>query len=369
MNAIEVQKVKKWLKLFLSKGVGAATFHKLLNAYGNPETFVDVENDEFMNSELVSSDIKKEVSSTDYKFDWEKICKLMDENEISFITIFDDQYPTMLKNIYLPPPFLFIRGELSKQDMRKSIGVVGTRKASNYGKLTSKKIVTNLVKTGFTVISGLAFGIDSIAHLTALEENGRTIAVMGTGCENIYPSQHKKIAERILEKGALISEVIPGSPIDKWSFANRNRIISGMSLGIFVVEGSKKSGALLTAKFAMEQNRDVFALPGDINREQSEGTNYLISQGAKIVLSSRSIIEEYEIVTDKDTNDQNNFPELDKEEELIYNIVIQNKPEISMDEIMLKSRFEINQLSSVLLMLELKSVIRRNPGGKFSPLF
>ena len=186
---------------------------------------------------------------------------------------------------------------------------------------------------------------------------------MGTGCDQIYPYKNAKLAERIIERGALISEFIPGSKPEKWNFPVRNRIISGLSVGTFVVQGEKSSGALLTAKFALDQNRDLYALPGDINRKVSEGPNYLIKLGAKIVTSFEDIVEEYDLILQPDNVVK---PELSKIEERIYQIICENKPAINYDNLILKSGLSVGELSTVLLNLEIKNLIRVGDGSLIS---
>ncbi|MDD3051844.1 MAG: DNA-processing protein DprA [Candidatus Cloacimonetes bacterium] len=365
----DFEKIRAWIKLQSVKNVGISTIRKITETIGDPSNFIDNPESCSHLKEILSPDQINSLKIADSKYDWKLIEKLIDDYEIKFLTINDKKYPALLRNIYSPPPFIFYRGELKDSDFRKSIAVVGTRKPSNYGKLMTKKIIANVAINKFTIISGLAYGIDTIAHQTALENNGRTIAILGTGCEQIYPAANQKLADEIINSGALISEQIPGAKLEKWFFPMRNRIISGMSLGVFVVEGAIDSGALLTAKIALSENKDLFALPGDINRSQSVGPNYLIANGAKIVTGSASIIEEYDMFYENGASDSADFPELDEEEKIVYDTIIKYRPEISIDELHIKTGIEINQISSIVFMLELKSVIKRVSGGKITPLY
>ena len=228
--------------------------------------------------------------------DWE-IERLLKEN-IDLITIQDKNYPKLLKEIYAPPALLYIKGNIEPND-EFSIGVVGTRNPSSYGNQITPLITTDLAKSGLTIISGLAKGIDALAHQATLNTNGRTIAVLGTGIDkkSIYPVINKQLAERITERGALISEFPIETKPNAQNFPQRNRIISGLSLGVLVIESPEKSGSLITARNALEQNRDVFAIPGNILSVNSSGTNKLIKMGAKLVSKADDIIEELNLST------------------------------------------------------------------------
>lgn len=213
--------------------------------------------------------------------------------KIEEISINNSEYPEQLRNIYEPPHKLYILGnkEILKQ---KGIAIVGSRKATEYGKKIAFNISRELSINGINIISGLAIGIDSYAHLGNLNQNiGKTIAVLGSGIDKIYPKENIELAKKIIQsKGCIISEYPTGTKASKLNFPQRNRIISGISKGVLVVEANEKSGALITADFAIEQGREVFAVPGDITKEQSKGCNLLIKDGAKIVLSSQDILEE-----------------------------------------------------------------------------
>jgi len=360
-----LEKIKAWIKLLSAPEIGHATAIKLVKTLGEPIEFIN-DISKLNDIEFISEIAKEHLSNIQETENWGNICDLIEQHNIKFVSILDDEYPGPLKNIFDPPPFLFYRGTIKKDDFRRALAVVGTRKASNYGKLMTKKIVQELAGSGFTIVSGLAYGIDTISHLAALDSGARTYAVMGTGVDQIYPTRNRELAERILENGVLISEFIPGSKAEKWNFPTRNRIISGLTLGSLIIEGSKKSGALLTAKFAMDQNRDVFALPGDVNRPQAEGPNYLIKLGAKIVTKAADILEEYELVMDQQ---QRLFPTLNEKEEQIYQILIKNKPETHFDKLIVETGFTVGEISTILLSLELKNIVKKVPGNKIVPLY
>jgi len=206
-------------------------------------------------------------------------------------TLKDKNYPGLLKEIYDPPEKLYVEGNLSPEE-KYPLAVVGTRRPSEYGKRVATELVKNLARLGLTIISGLALGIDGLAHEAALKVGGRTIAVLGSGIDIIYPASHKKLAEDIIKSGGVIvSEYPPGTSPSKLTFPARNRIIAGLSLGTLVIEAPERSGAMITARFALEQGRDVFAVPGSISNLNSAGCNKLIKMGAKPVTRSEDVLE------------------------------------------------------------------------------
>jgi DNA processing protein len=227
-------------------------------------------------------------------FDLKKIDEELDlikRYNLKILTFQDDEYPFLLKQIPDPPPVLYIKGKLKEED-KLSIAIVGSRQASFYGLQCSQKFSYELAELGFTIVSGLARGIDTWAHKGALKAQGRTIAVLGSGFSFIYPEENKDLVEEISLKGAVISEFSCNTKPFSFNFPRRNRVISGLSLGVLVVEAAKKSGALITANFALEQNRQVFCVPGRQDSFTSWGTNTLIKEGAKLVLDIQDILEE-----------------------------------------------------------------------------
>lgn len=202
------------------------------------------------------------------------------------------KYPRLLKEIPDPPSVLYVLGRGTKINLEKTIAVVGTRRVTSYGTSVTKKLVIDLVKKGFTIISGMATGVDTVAHQTAIEEGGKTIAVLGCGIDIIYPESNARLYWEIVASGAVVSEFGPGVVTKKEQFTTRNRIISGMSLGVVVIEGTDKSGTLITAKYAAEQGREVFAVPGPITSIMSRAASILLKNGAKLVESAGDIVEE-----------------------------------------------------------------------------
>ncbi|RID88148.1 DNA-protecting protein DprA [Mesobacillus zeae] len=214
------------------------------------------------------------------------------EKRISVITIFDKQYPKQLKTIYQPPWVLFAKGDTSLMDSPFLFGVVGSRNASPYGKKAINHLLPSLITEGAVIVSGLARGIDTCAHTSAISHGGKTIGVIAGGFSHIYPKENISLAEFMMDRHLLLSEYPPDAKPEKWHFPQRNRIISGLSKGVIVVEAGKKSGSLITADFALEQGREVFAVPGSFEHPGCDGTHWLIKQGAKLVIEANDILEE-----------------------------------------------------------------------------
>ena len=356
-----MDELKLWLHLLSTPELGRKKIRKLIKLFGFPGNFIGKKN-KLVDLEMLTDQQISYISKYREFEDWSKISTLISKSDIKFITILDKKYPHYLATIFDPPIILFYRGDLSCLTTNPCLAVVGTRRPSNYGKLVTQKITRELAAAGFTIVSGLAYGVDSAAHRACLEMGGKTAAVMATGPDMIYPPGNKVLAEKIVEQGIILSEYLPGSQAEVWYFPTRNRIISGLSKGCIIIEGSKKSGALITAKFALDQNRDIFAVPGDITRPQSAGPNFLIRSGAKPVTKIEDILEEYDVFYD---NEKVSLPELSAEEKEIFQIILRNKPEIGFDKILLESGKDVNTLSALLLSLELKSAVKKLAANKY----
>lgn len=276
----------------------------------------------------------------------------------------DDEYPKLLKEIESFPQVLFVRGQFKSED-GKAMAVVGTRKPTSYGRAVTEKFVEQLVAQGFTIVSGLARGIDGIAHRVALEAGGRTIGVLGGGVDRVYPPEHVGLAEKISQHGAVISEFTPGELPVPGNFPARNRVISGLALGVLVVEGASKSGTKITASLAAQQGREVFAIPGPITSRFSQAPADLIKLGAKVVTTVSDILEElsvqdgpgYKGVSGKSTVD---IASLEKNEREIVELL--ENEQMHVDEMVRKLKKDTAQVSSTLTMLELKRVVRHLGG-------
>jgi len=353
---------KLWLRLKSIKGLGANQIKKLLKYFPSVEEIfragkAKLSELQFLNNKVIYQLCHK--VETDFV---KKQILLIDKYNVNLLNFEEEEYPDLLKFIYSPPIILYVNGKINPED-NNAFAIVGTRKASSYGKTQATRLSMGLAKSGFTIVSGLAYGIDAAAHRGALEAGGRTIAVFGTGLDTIYPHVHKRLATNILSSGALISEFPLQSKIEKWNFPTRNRIISGMCKGVLVVEGKKTSGSLLTAKEGLRQNRDIFAIPGNINREESVGPNYLIKLGAKIVTCVDDILEDYKIKLINESEKKNSklkpSVKMTKQERKIYKILRDNKRKLLFDKLVTKSTYGVSKLSSILLSMEIKGIVER----------
>lgn len=283
------------------------------------------------------------------------------KQNINTLSIGDDDYPKLLKEIADPPLILFVKGNLKTKN--NTFAIVGARRPTQYGMGTTITISEKISQTGMVIVSGMAIGIDTLSHKGALNVGGRTIAVLGSGIDesSIYPSSNRDLSQKILENdGALVSEYPPGYQIYKTNFPERNRIISGLSKGVLIVEARIRSGALITANFALEQNREVFAIPGDINRKESEGPNNLIKQGAKPVTSYQDVLEEFGIESEKEQKIK-----ADSEEEAKILEVLKDAP-LYIDSIAKKSGLTISKTSSTLSLMEIKDKVSNLGAQNFS---
>lgn len=295
-----------------------------------------------------------------------KIKEKLKEENVKTVTIFDDEYSTALSNIYNPPKVLYIKGNLKEEDSL-AIAIVGSRKATSYGKWVAEKISRELSRIGITIISGMARGIDTQAHKGAIGENGRTIGVLGCGVNIVYPKRNKELSSQIVHNGALISEFFLDTPPLSQNFPLRNRIISGLSLGVAVIEAGEKSGSLITAEHALEQGKDVFAVPGNINSIYSKGTNQLIKEGAKVLTDVDDILEEIYQLREKirmTSKNDINFDNLSEDEAKIIKC-IQEYP-LHCDNIVSKTKMNICEVNSILTILEMKGIIKQLPGKIFT---
>ncbi|MCL4507133.1 MAG: DNA-processing protein DprA [Chloroflexi bacterium] len=284
------------------------------------------------------------------------------EKNINVLTWDDAAYPKLLRQISDPPPVLYVRGQLADADAW-AIGMVGTRRATVYGREVTEMLAGDLARNHITVVSGMARGIDAYAHQAAIKAGGRTLAVLGCGVDITYPPEHRKLAQEISENGALVSDYPPGTEPDAQNFPPRNRIISGLSLGVVVVEADEKSGALITSDFALEQGREVFAVPGNIFNRSSRGANKLIQQGAKLVLNTANILEELNLsmVTSFITA-QAVAPENDIERSLLAQL--SHEPVLT-DDLVNRLNLPTEVVTGTLALMELKGMVRQASGTSY----
>jgi len=343
-------------------GLGPKTFKNLYQYYKSSAKIVKLSQNDFVESGM-RTDAAANLFTKIQRINIEKELDKIKKNNIKVIDIFSHNYPEILKEISNPPYILYFQGTLpEKHDF--NFAVVGTRKMTPYGKIMAEKIVYGLSKNKITIVSGLALGIDSIAHKIALKNETKTIAVLGTGLDNIYPSINTKLAQEIIKSdGLILSEFPLGSSGFKGNFPQRNRIISGLSQGVLVVEAAIKSGALITAYYALEQNREVFAIPGSLLSPQSEGCNNLIKLGAKLVTNHKDILDEFNLHEAEDKNIS--FDEIkfhNSEEKLVYNVLFKDQA-LHIDKIASKTNLAIPLICSAITMLEIKGLIK-NVGGQ-----
>lgn len=347
------------IKLYSIRGVGSQGLIKLKRTYGSFQGAWEAGRDEWLTllPQLKIRGINEAVASI-------KDCeeKLM-KGCYDVITLDDSDYPPMLKEIGQSPYVLFYRGRLEALQ-HLCLAIVGSRRASPYGRKIARELAQNLAAEGIVVVSGMARGIDSEAHQGAIDGNGETVAVLGCGVDVIYPPENRKLYEKIQEQGVIISEFVPGTPPEAYNFPRRNRIISGLSRGVVVVEARQKSGALITADFALEQGRDVFAIPGPVSSETSQGTNNLIKQGAKLASSVQDVLEEYILpLPCKRAEEQPALLMLDRYEEEILKYI--SYEATHMNDILTASSMNNGLTSTLLIKLELYGLIKCLPGNYY----
>jgi len=351
-----------WVGFNHVKGIGAVRLQALLQHFGSLKEAWHASKSALREaglSERLCDSIVHLRSTVDIARIYENIQK----GSIHIFTWNDPEYPRLLKEIDQPPPTLYVRGDLKLED-EWAISIVGTRRVTAYGRQTTEELASYLAENRITIVSGLARGVDSIAHHSALKSGGRTIAVLGSGVDIIYPPESKQLADRIIENGALVSDYPPGTPPDAANFPPRNRIISGMSIGTVVVEAGAKSGALITATFAVEQGREVFAIPGNIHAPQSEGTNSLIQQGARPLLHMHDVLDALNLVQLKEHHAMRELIPLDATEAALINIL--GKEPLHINDIYKKSGLPISQVSATLALLELKGMVNHLGGMTYT---
>ena len=360
------------LRLLLSvEGIGAGKLRNLLKHFRSLGNILLADLNSLSNVENISLNQAKRIieakkSKNEIRVQMEKDLALLNKIGACIITVWDTCYPSILKKIYDPPLALYVIGEITEQD-NFSIAVVGTRKPTNYGAIQCEKITGDLASQNITIVSGLARGIDSIAHKSALKCGGRTIAVIGSGLDVIYPPENKKLFNEITQNGAVISEYPLGTKPDAQNFPRRNRIISGLSLGCLVVETAMTGGAMQTAAFSLDQNREVFTVPGNLGVRQSEGTNRLIQKGeAKLVVNAEDILVELELKLKPVIG--KNIPkpsvEMNMFEEKIFT-TLKDEP-LQIDNISTLTELSTSECLVHLLSLEFKGLVKQLPGKVFS---
>ena len=353
------EQLKYWLALIRTPGVGAKTFTKILNSFQPQQLFSQ------SHSTLSNLGLKEKSISFIQSPDWNAVendLLWIDQPNNAVVTLSDPLYPSLLKEINSPPPLLFVRGDKSLLSLPQ-IAMVGSRNPSSIGKQIAIDFAHSLASHGITITSGLALGIDAASHQGALNAKGLTIAVTGTGLDRVYPARNKKLATEIAETGLLVSEFPPGTVAKANHFPRRNRIISGLSTGLLVIEAAKQSGSLITARMALEEGREVFAIPGSIHNPLARGCNALIKEGAKLVENTQDIFDElrYYNQPHQEEVQEEVKSTLDPEQQDLLNLVMFSPT--SVDWLVQESGLSVEVISSMLLMLELQGSIATAPGG------
>ena len=351
---VEEDAKQYWVALNLVKGIGAARMRALLDYFGDAHSAWFASQEMLQASGLgpkIAAALIQARSTDILPRTWDAI----QAQGITVLTWEDAAYPRRLQEIDQPPPVLYLRGELSGDD-DWAVAVVGTRRTTHYGRQVAEETASALVRSGITVVSGLARGVDGAAHQAALKAGGRTLAVLGSGVDHIYPPEHRSLAEQISRSGAVISDYAPGTPPDAANFPPRNRIISGLAQAVVVIEAGEKSGALITAAFAAEQGRQVFAVPGSIYMPQSKGANRLIQQGAHILLDVQDILEILNMAQVGEYRTARSVLPADATEAQLYALL--GREPLHVDDIRSYTDLPIEKVSAALTLMELKGMVR-----------
>ncbi|MFQ6084115.1 MAG: DNA-processing protein DprA [Candidatus Aminicenantia bacterium] len=356
-----------WFSLHLLTGTNLRLIKELKRKFISAENIFHSKKEELINAGLSEKKVKMIVSKEIINRAEEELNQI-EKKGYHILSIEDENYPVLLKEIYDPPVVLYCAGDKEMLN-QPSIAIVGTRRPTPYGRVVAEKLSSDLASRELTIISGLARGIDSIAHQGSLQAKGKTIAVLGSGLNYVYPKENLSLFNKIVESGAVISEFPLDAPPLNFHFPIRNRIISGLSLGVIVVEAAQRSGSLITARLALDQGREVMAVPGNITSKYSQGTNWLIKDGAKLISSWKDVVEELplpvkEEIFSKEKKEEKVFPKLTSEEEKVLN-ALKLDEKIHIDSLSEITELSVSQLLSILLSLELEGLIIQYPGKYF----
>ena len=365
-----------WLELRAVKGLGPITYTRLINRFGSPEAIRKANLSELVAtgdlSSSLASALHQPLSASTIQHIQREL-EAVEAGKFSILTLTDPAYPTRLQTITDPPPILYYTGQLLESD-QQALAIVGARKGSHAGRAFTRQLSGDLAALGFTIVSGLARGVDADAHEGALAAKGRTVAVLGCGIDQIYPPEHLKLRQRIEEQGAVLSEFSMGTSPQSFHFPQRNRVISGLSIGVIVTEATLKSGSLITARMALEQNREVFAVPGNVTHPLSHGPHRLIQQGAKLVEKPWDIVEEIlpmlEPTFRQHLETQHTIGEtptpsiaLGPEEQEMFNRI--SLEPVMLDALIAQGSYSSSEVLSILLSLEMKGLIKQVPGPQY----
>ena len=371
-----MDKIRQWFALKSISGIGNLRIKRLIDRFKTPDGVFNASDSDLFHIDGMSEKLVRAIRKHTLPDDMKRELDLLSKSGYSIITLEDNDYPPLLREIPDPPPLLYVYGELTS--FKRMIAVVGTRNHTAYGANVAEHFSKNLVTMGLTIVSGMARGIDSKAHWGALSAEGtaamKTIAVMGSGFNSVYPKENIKLFHKIAEQGAVLSEFSLNTEPEAFNFPLRNRVIAGMSLGVLVIEAAVKSGSLITARFALEQNRDVFAVPGSIFSGKSKGVHKLIKEGARLVDSPMEIAEELNPIAIMENPFPDSKPErnlaLTPEESMVY-YMLEPYP-IHIDDLIRKITMEHKEpvspgkISGLLFQLELKGLVHQSSGKFFS---
>lgn len=351
--------IESWVKLSRVPGMGGLKMRRLVSRFGSPEAVFKAELPELLKVPNIEPKVAKSIRKEGV--DLQKDLEFIHRYKIKVISFQDPSYPANLKPFPISPPLLYVRGDILDEDC-KAVAIVGSRRATPYGKLMAERFGRELAEAGITVVSGMARGIDTAAHGGAIKAGGRTIAVLGCGLDIVYPPENRTLMEKITTSGAVVSEFPLGTRPFAGNFPKRNRIISGLSLGIVAVEASLDSGVFSTVRWAAEQGRDVFAIPGDVNRRTSVGTNKLISEGAKLTTCIEDVLEELHLALPGKEKPPPQI-ELTERERSVYDLLSYEPTYI--DQVAEGAQLAVSEVSSLLLSLELKGAVKQVAGKRF----
>lgn len=361
--------LRQQLLLTLIPGIGPLTRRRLLAQFGSPESVLSASVGQLQGVQGIGPKLAQTILKSREEIDVDQQLRLARDNNINILLESHEDYPPLLKEIHDPPGVLFTQGKLQSED-RLAVAIVGTRHASQYGKKQATRLATSLAQAGITVVSGMARGIDTAAHQAALSAGGRTIAVLASGVLQPYPPENAKLAQQIATQGCVLSETAPTMPPMSGMFPQRNRIISGLTLGAIVVEAADRSGALITARHAWEQNREVFAVPGSVDSRVSNGPHRLIRDGAKLVSSIEDVLEELGPLAHVSERADGSIVRVPAEVTLneVENKVLQAiQTEGSLiDDVTEASGLPVHRVLSTISVLEMRSLIRRVGGNRIA---
>ncbi len=361
-----MKNILPWVALKTVPGIGNLLFKRLFQHFKTPESVLHAPPEQLLQVEGMTSRLARAITRHNIPDKAKKDLALAFKQGYKIITLSDTDYPPLLLEIPDPPPILYVCGRLKTTLL--NIAIVGSRNATKYGLTITGRLGADLASLGITVVSGMALGIDAAAHYGALAGHGNTIAVLGSGLDRIYPASNKKLFYKIAEQGSVISEFPLDTEPESHNFPQRNRVISGICQGTVIVEATRRSGSLITARLAAEQNRDVFAVPGSIHSFKSTGTHTLIKQGAKLVENAQDIVEEFDLILNRPTTDKDKPAktplQLTSDESGILKLL--GPYPVHIDNLVRKMSIAPGRLSSILLQMELKGLVQQSPGNLFT---